>query len=328
MAWLYLAAFVAGLILLEVGADWFTDHARELAERAGVSETLAGLLTVGIEWEELVVVLVAVLTGRPAIAAGDVIGSCVANLGGSLGAGLLARPVRVGRDERRISWVMLGITALVAAGAWLNGGVVSRPGGMFLVALFIVYLAALMWLFRRGLLHTVLRKKDDDDSGGDDKSGASARTWQGVARSFLAALGGLALVIGGAGLVLRGAVGLAHAWGLSEFVVGLTLVALGTTLPDTVVNVIAARKGSGGLVLANAVGSNICNLSFSLGVAASVAPLMLNGSTLTFDLVFLVGVTLLVVVVLRQPRLERVDGIVLLVLYGFYLVFHLALKAP
>jgi cation:H+ antiporter len=319
VAWLYFVAFIAGLVLLELGADGFTDRARKLAERAGVSETLAGLLTVGIEWEELVVVLVAALSGRPAIAVGGVIGSCIANLSGSLGVGLLARPVAVSRDDRRIGWVMLGVTALVAVGAWLGRGAISRPAGVWLIALFLVYLAALVRLFRRGLVQTLAREdKDDADALRD--------TRRGVARAFIGALGGLALVVVGAELVVRGAVGLAHAWGLSEFVVGLTLVAFGTTLPDTVVNVLAARKESGGLVMANAAGSNICDLLFVFGVAAVASPLILDRAILMFDLPFLIGLTLLVVVMQRGPRLVRAEGAALLAAYTFYLLYNFTLK--
>jgi cation:H+ antiporter len=292
-----------------------------LAERAGVSETLAGLLTVGIEWEELVVVLVAALSGRPAIAVGDVIGSCIANLGGSLGVGLLARPVAVGRDDRRIGWVMLGVTVLVAAGAWLGRGAISRPAGVLLIALFFVYLAALVWLFRRGLMQTLLAREDKDDD-----ADASRDTRRGVARAFIGALGGLVLVVVGAELVVRGAVSLARAWGISEFVVGLTLVAFGTTLPDTVVNVIAARKESGGLVMANAAGSNICDLLLVLGVAAVASPMMLDRATLMFDLPFLIGLTLVVVVMQRGSRLVRAEGAALLAAYTFYLLYNFALK--
>jgi cation:H+ antiporter len=320
MTWLYLAAFVAGLVLLEVGADEFTDRARELAERAGVSETLTGLLTVGIEWEELVVVLVAALSGRPAVAAGDVIGSCIANLGGSLGVGLLARPVAVGRDDRRIGWVMLGVTVLVAAGAWLRRGAISRPAGGLLIASFVLYLASLAWLFRRGLMQTLLAREDKDNAD------TLRETGRGVARAFIGALGGLVLVVVGAELVVRGAVGLAHTWGFSEFVIGLTLVAFGTTLPDAVVNVIAARKESGGLVMANAAGSNICDLLFVFGVAAVASTLMLDRATLTFDLPFLIGLTLLVVVMQRGSRLVRAEGAMLLAAYTFYLLYNFTLK--
>jgi len=312
----YLAVFIAGLILLELGAGLFTDQAKELAERAGVSETLAGLLTVGIEWEELVVVLVAGLSGRPAIAVGDVIGSCIANLGGSLGIGLLARPVTVRRDDRRVGWVMLGVTVLTVALAWLSGGALTRLTGFLLITLFVVYLAVLVILFRRGLLITLLQNDQDEKS----------ETRRGVLFAFLGVLGGLALVIGGAELVVRSAVQLARLWGVSEFVIGVTLVALGTTLPDTVINVIAARKEHGGLVMANAAGSNICNLLFSLGVAATVTPLMLGRGVLTFDLPYLLGVTALVVVVQRNARLGRASGMVLAALYAFYMVHSFALS--
>jgi cation:H+ antiporter len=309
----YLVVLIAGLVLLEIGADRFTERARDLAERAGVSEMLAGLLTVGIEWEELSVVLIAALSGRTALAAGNVIGSCIANLGGSLGIGLLARPVTVQRDDRRIGWVMLGVTVCVAALAWLGRGTMARPVGLVLIALFVIYLTVLVMLFRRGLMLTLLQGEDDDH---DDKKTGVRR---GVAQAFLGALGGLALVVIGAELTVSAAVELARVWGLSEFVIGVTLVALGTTLPDTVVNVIAARRERGSLVMANAAGSNICNLLFSLGAAAIVGPLALGQAVLAFDVPFLLGVTALVVVMQSGARLTRRHGAVLVALYGVYL---------
>jgi cation:H+ antiporter len=313
---MYIAVFILGSVLLEVGADWFTDRAGELAEHAGVSETLAGLLTVGIEWEELVVVLVAALSGKPAVAAGDVIGSCIANLCGSLGIGVLARPMSLERDDRRAGLAMLGVTALVAALVWLGRGTISRPAGILLAGLFAAYLIVLLVLFRRGVMVTLLRRDDDDEK---------IDLRRGVAFAFLGALGGLALVILGAELVVRAAIELAKAWRISEFIVGVTLVAFGTTLPDTVINVVAARKGSGGLVIANAAGSNICNLLFSLGVAAAIAPLAI-GSLAFFDLLFLLGVTTLLILALRGPRLVRAEGLALVVLYGGYLVYSFAFR--
>ena len=159
-----------------------------------------------------------------------------------------------------------------------------------------------------------------------DDADASRDTRRGVTKAFIGALGGLVLVVVGAELVVRGAVGLAHAWGISEFVVGLTLVAFGTTLPDAVVNVIAARKESGGLVMANAAGSNICDLLFVFGVAAVASPLMLDRATLMFDLPFLIGLTLLVVVMQRGSRLVRAEGALLLAAYAFYLLYNFTLK--
>ena len=311
-----IAAFILGLALLEVGADWFTDKARELAQRAGVSETLAGLLTVGIEWEELVVVLVAALSGKPAVAVGDVIGSCIANLCGSLGIGVLARPVPLERDDRRAGLAMLGVTAFVAALVWLGRGTISRPAGILLIGLFAAYLVVLLVLFRRGVMVTLLQSDDDDEK---------TETRRGIALASLGALGGLALVILGAELVVRAAVELAKAWHISEFVVGVTLVAFGTTLPDTVINVVAARKERGGLMIANAAGSNICNLLFSLGVAAVISPLAMGGLAF-FDLLFLSSVTVLLVLALRGSRLVRVEGLALVALYGGYLVYSFTFR--
>ncbi|MCR4406624.1 MAG: sodium:calcium antiporter [Anaerolineae bacterium] len=307
--------FVLGLALLERGADLFTDQVGELAERTGVSETVIGLLTAGIEWEETLVVVLAALRGSVGIAVGDVIGSNIANLSGSFAVGLLARPVNITKDDRRYSWLMLAVTVLVSALLWWQGGVSRATGGM-LVTLFAIYLASLLISLRLGVLQVRL---EQDEEGGREKK-------QSIALLFLLALGGLALIILGAEAVIRSAVYFAAWLHVSEFVIGLTLVAVGTTLPDNVIAIAGALKGRSGIVTANAIGSNICNLLLPLGIAALVRPLSVDTATLAFDLPVLVGLTALVTLFFNRPRLGRGTGALLLSLYVLYLLYNFVLK--
>jgi cation:H+ antiporter len=306
--------FLLGLVLLERGADLFTDQVGELAERTGASETVIGLLTAGIEWEETLVVVLAALRGSVGIAVGDVIGSNIANLSGSFAAGLLARPVNITKDDRRYSWVMLAVTVLVSALMWCQGSV-SRVTGGVLVALFAVYVASLLISLRRGILRVRFEREEEDE-----EEGRSAVT---VA---LLSLGGLALIILGAEAVIRSAIYFAELLHVSEFVIGLTLVAVGTTLPDNVIAIAGALKGRSGIVTANAIGSNICNLLLPLGIAALVRPLPVDAVTLAFDLPVLVGVTALVTLLFIRPRLGRGAGALLLSLYALYLSYNFMIK--
>ena len=303
--------FVLGLVLLERGADLFTDQVGKLAERTGVSETVIGLLTAGIEWEETLVVALAALQGNVGIAVGDVIGSNIANLSGSFAAGLLARPVDITKDDRRYSWVMLAVTVLVSALLWGQGGL-SRAAGGVLVALFAIYLVSLLVSLRLGILRVRLEQEESEEEG--------ARS---IGLLFLLALGGLALIILGAEAVIRSAVYFAAWLHVSEFVIGLTLVAVGTTLPDNMIAIVGALKGRNGIVTANAIGSNICNLLLPLGIAALVSPLPVDSATLAFDLPVLVGLSALVALLFNRPRLGRGTGALLLSLYVLHLLYNL-----
>ncbi|HLE82685.1 MAG TPA: hypothetical protein VJA25_15650, partial [Dehalococcoidia bacterium] len=246
--------FLLGILLLERGADLFTDRVGELVERTGVSETVVGLLTAGIEWEELLVSLVAVFSGSPAIAVGNVIGASIANLTGSFSLGLLARPIAIVREDRRFAVVTLLITVLAAA--LLMRGRIGRTEGALLLAVFIVYFAVLAYLLIKGLAQPGFER--EEEGGGH----------HGPLVDLALAFVGLGLILAGAEAVVQAGLSLAHALGISEFVIGLTLVAFGTTLPDKVISVAAALKGRSGVVTANALGSNIFNLTAVLGLAA------------------------------------------------------------
>ena len=311
---LFIAVFLAGLFLLEKGADLFTDKIGELAERTRASETVVGLLTAGIEWEELVVVVIAAATGNIGIAVGNVIGSNIANITGSFSLGLLTKPVTIRRDDRIYALAMLGLTLLAAV--FLFRGEVGRGSGLVLLAIFALYIAVLVVTLVKGMLEVRFEREEEGEDEEDEST----------LKLFIFAFVGLVLIVAGAEAVIQSSLYFARLLGVSEFVVGLTLVAVGTTLPDKVISIAGALKGRSGIVTANAIGSNIFNLFFVLGLAAVIQPLYVDRATLAFDLPVLIGVSALMVIMFLRRRLHRLEGAVLLGLYVLYLIYNFAFK--
>jgi cation:H+ antiporter len=304
------AAVVAGLFLLEAGADRLSDAIVALARHFKTSEHVVGLLTAGAEWEELFVVILAITAGHPALAVGNVVGSCLANLTGSLPLGFLgSRPVVPDHSARISALVMLGVTVLAAV--FLIDGRVEPAAGAGLVAIFAVYIVSVLLVIRRGWLRPP--EADDDDVP------ASATNLPGQIGLVLF---GLVAVAGGAELVVQGAVAIAQHAGLSEYAIGATVVAVGTTLPDKAISFVAGRHGQGGVVTANATGSNIFVLTLVLGLAALFSPsgLAIAPEVARIDVPLLVAASLLVVGLFRRPALGRGTGIFLLALYVAYVV--------
>lgn len=323
----YALAFLVGLLLLERGADWFVDATAALAERLGAPQTLVGLLTAGGEWEELVVVLAAVLGGHGGIALGDVVGSTVANILGSFPLGLIGRrPLVVERGARPYALALVGVTALVAG--LLAVGPITRPVGGALVGLFALYLASILLALRRGLLHrsalpAAAAEAQDEEEEEEEREAMERRPALALVAFVVVGLGLISL---GAVLVVEPAVYFAHALGLSETVVGLTVVAVGTTLPDKAISLVGGLKARGGVVVANAVGSNLFLLTLVLGLSAVAAPVVADAQTLRFDVPVMLASALLLCLLVFRGRLHWRTGAVLLMLYAGYLVYQFALK--
>jgi len=312
---LAIAALVVGLIVLEWGAERFTGAIGAIARRLRASEGVVGLLTAGGEWEELVVVALALAGGHPALAVGNVVGSCLANLIGSMPLGLLGtRPLVLDRSARVYGLVMLGVTVLACLFAF--GGRVTRPEGGALVAAFVVYVASVLVVIRRGWLRP---PEDDDDDDDDAPVGGSAL------RPIAVLVLGLVVISMGAELIVQGSVHIAQRIGLSEYAIGATVVSIGTTLPDKAISLIGGLRGQGGVVTANATGSNIFLLTLVLGLAAlsSGAGLAVAPTVAHVDVPLLLAATLLVTLLFRQPSLHRRTGVALLILYVAYIVYAL-----
>ena len=306
-------AIVGGLIVLEQSAEHFTAAIGSLARRLRASEGTVGLLTAGGEWEELVVVVLAVLSGHPGIAVGNVIGACLANLIGSMPLGMLARhPLRPDRSARVYGLVMLAVTVLAAAFAF--DGRVTPAAGSVLVAVFAAYVASVLLVIRKGWL----RPPADED---DDEPTSDVR----LLRLVTVFLVSLLLISAAAEAIVLGAAHIAHQAGLSEYAIGATIVAIGTTLPDKAISLVGGIRGQSGVVTSNALGSNIFLLTLVLGLAALSDPhgVRISRHIARVDLPLLLAASVLVVALFHRASLHRRTGITLLALYASYIAFAL-----
>jgi len=263
---------VVGLAALAVGAESLVHGASSLARRLGVSPLVVGLTVVafGTSAPELVVSGLASWRGQGAIAAGNVIGSNIANVGLILALAGLVRPIAAHVRVIRFDIpVLLGVS--VAAFALAADGRVGRLEGALLLAGFVAWLG---WTLRVAARERSAPAAEEFDHGVPQ----ATRSW---VRDAALVLAGLALLAGGAEALVRGATAVARAAGVSEAIIGLTLVAIGTSLPELATSVAAARRGQSDLALGNVVGSNLFNLLFILGAAATLRPLDLGGVSST-----------------------------------------------
>ena len=266
---------VAGIALLIWGADRFVTAAGALARNLGVSPMLIGLTIVGFATSapEMVVSAAASLQGAGGLAVGNAVGSNIANIGLVLGAAALVRPIEVHSDTllRELPLVMVASAGTLLL--CLNGELTRLDGIWLLIAL-----VAAGWLIVRLSMRGEGRDTLEAEYAAEiraDMSNAWATSWL---------LVGLGVLTAGAEILVRGAVGLADAVGITETVVGLTVVAVGTSLPELAVSIISARKGETGLALGNILGSNIFNILGVVGLTALIRPVILEPEVISFHI--------------------------------------------
>jgi len=299
---------ILGLALLVAGGESLIRGAVKLAERLGISPLLIGLTLVGFgtSTPELVTSVQAALRGSEGIAIGNVVGSNIANILFILGVAGLIAPIACGRATLRRDGSVMAAATLLAIGMALLG-VLGRGAGLLLVLLLIGYMLYAYVSDRRENPHAD-RMPDIPKPP--------------LARNIAFALAGLALTVVGAWVLVEGAVGLARTFGISETVIGLTIVAVGTSLPELVASVVAAFRRHTEVAFGNIVGSNIYNLLGILGVTALIKPLTVPTQILELDLwVMFVATALLMLFSITGNRLTRLEAGVLLALYGAYLGF-------
>ncbi len=318
---------VGGLVLLVVGGELFVRGAVQIAERMGISPLLIGLTLVGFgtSTPELVTSVKASLADSPGIAVGNIVGSNIANILVILGLAALITPIAVGRGALRRDGTIVAAVALAFTGVSLFGTLDRAVGTLFLLGL-VAYVAYAWREERRGEPdHAAAFEKaqafEEVHPSGLHATNASApgAGWKGVAISVGFAFGGLAVVVLGGGLLVDGAVGLARGLGVSETVIGLTIVAIGTSLPELVTSVIAALRRHADVALGNVLGSNIYNILGIGGATALIAPTPIPAAIVAYDGWVMLGVSLLLLLVARTGwRIGRREGAGLLALYALY----------
>lgn len=295
---------LVGLVGLFLGGDMLVRGSVRVAQAMGLSPLVIGLTLVGFGTSapELVTSLQAALTGSPGIAVGNVVGSNIGNILLILGLAALLRPIAVSRASLKRDGGVMVAASLICVGI-LAVGAMGRVTGLILVGLLALYLA---WVF---LLE---RGTQSPESGAERQP----FPWTALALT----LAGLVITILGARFAVSGAVGLAESLGVSETVIGLTIIAIGTSTPELVTSIIAVRRGEGDIAFGNIIGSNIFNILGILGVTAVIAPLDVPAQIARFDgWVMLASALVLVFFAFTGLRIGRREGATLLVGYALYL---------
>ena len=306
---------LVGLGLLSFGADWLVRGASEIALRAGLTPLVVGLTVVafGTSAPELIVSLKANLdpVTKVDIAIGNVVGSNICNIALMFGLAALIRPLVVGTQVvRRELPILLVVTGVFVAMIW--DGELARWEGILLASGLIYYVYASIRLARR--IGAATDAELPDEALAAAKEGGAKAMLKSV---FWVVLGLGALLLGADRLVGSG-VALAQMVGVPEVVIGLTLVAVGTSLPELATTVAAARRGETDIIAGNIIGSNLFNIMAVMGIASSIKPMVPEQLQRT-DLWVMSGFTLLLVPFLvRGARMNRWEGAVLLVCYGVY----------
>ncbi|MDH3550119.1 MAG: calcium/sodium antiporter [Gammaproteobacteria bacterium] len=304
---------VAGLVLLIWGADRFVHGAAAMARNLGIAPLLIGLTVVAFATSapEILVSVVAALQHEPGLAIGNAIGSNIVNIGLVLGLTSMIRPIKLESATLRREMPALLAVSLLTVSLFLDTFLSRIDGVVMLTGLVIV----MVWLARLGL-----RSAENDPIAQDFEAEIPTDVSMIMASVWL--LIGLGTLLLGAELLVDGAIGIAKYLGVSEVVIGITIVAFGTSLPELAVSLASALKGEYGLAIGNIVGSNIFNLLAVIGVAATIEPSALAPTVLSLHIFVMVAFTLVLFAMTYdydgKAQLSRLEGFALLTAYVTY----------
>lgn len=312
-----------GLVLLIAGGDLLVRGAVRIAERLRLSPMLIGLTVVGMgtSTPELAASLQASLAGSPGIALGNIVGSNIANTLLILGAAALIAPIAV---NARTLWRdgglgVLAALALLAAGATVG---LSRGAGLGFLAIMVGYIYYAYRQERVGAPHSAAYDREVAMEEIDPALVPHDRPEGRLPVAVLLFAVGLALIVGGGSLLVNAAVAIAGQLGVSDTVIGLTVVAVGTSLPELVTSAAAAWRRQGDIALGNVLGSNIYNILFIGGLTGAIAPTGVPASIMAFDLWVLLAVSVVVMLLaFSGGRLSRKEGLVLVAAYAAYAAY-------
>lgn len=303
-----------GLLLILGGANYMTDGAAALAKRLGMSELIVGLTVVSMMTSapELVVSIMSAANGSAQMAIGNIVGSNIFNILIIVGVVAMIKPIKIGKGilANEIPLVILSSAVLLVMGnaPLLDGGthVLTRVDGLVLLLFFLVFMHYMI---------SSARKQPD-------RTAESTVKDLSLGRSLVYLLGGLAALVFGGQWFVDGACGLARALGWSEALIGLTILAAGTSLPELATSVAAARKGMSGICIGNVIGSCIFNIFFVLGVTSTINPLDFGGIG-NLDLLTMTGAALLFWLVgwyWGDKTINRTEGAIMVLMYVTYIL--------
>lgn len=306
---------ILGIIFLLWSADKFVEGAAALAERLGISQIVIGMVIVGFgtSFPEMTVSALSAWQGSPGLALGNAYGSNIANITLILGVAAVVNPIKVkqGLVKREIP-ILIAVT-IISILLFCFDMTISRLDAVILLVVFAIG----MWLSTRGATDTI-------DSAGDDETEKSATMSLNMAIFWTVA--GLVVLMASSQSLVWGAIRIARSLGVSELAIGLTVVAVGTSLPELASSLVAAHKNRHDIAIGNVIGSNIFNTLVVVGIAGLIKPLPVDPAILTRDMPALVLVTIILYFLCRKGRhdggvVTRGEGVGLLVLFILYTVW-------
>jgi cation:H+ antiporter len=312
---------VIGFVLVLKGADWLVDGASTLAKKLNVSDLVIGLTVVsfGTSAPELAINIFASANDNTELAIGNVLGSNLFNILVILGSAAIIAPMTV-RNNTIFKEIPFSLLAAVVLGftandIFLDGAgeaVISRSDGLVLLSFFCIFL----------YYSFVIAK---DSTSDDVNIIVDVPVWKSGGMTLI----GLVAIVGGGKLLVDSAVDIARSWGVSESVIGLTILAVGSSLPELVTSIVAARKNMADIVIGNVVGSNIFNIFLVLGTSATIKPLPFQESS-NVDEAMVVVMTIILFFFIynhKENQVTRVHGIIFILIYMIYLAYLLMYKA-
>lgn len=305
---LQIAILALGFVFLVKGADWFVDGAASIATKFGIPQLIIGLTIVamGTSAPEAAVSITAAAGGNADITIGNVVGSNILNIFVILGLTALVNPVVVQKSSLIVDIpVVIGITAMIFV-MGLDGSI-SRLDAVIMLIVLASYLVYLIWDAKRS---KALGLETNEDS--EEIKNLS------LPKSLFFTVIGLALIVAGSNCVVEGATFIAEKAGLSERFIGLTIVALGTSLPELFTSVTAAMKKNSDIAVGNILGSNIFNILFVVGLSGLIIPVPFQNAFRFDTIVSGIAAILLLLFCLPKKRLSRVAGIIFLICYAVY----------
>jgi len=295
---------LAGLTLLVVGADRFVVGAANIARLLDISPLIIGLTVVGVATSapEVLVGTVAALDGKTTLAIGNAVGSNIANIGLVLGATALACPLVVLSPTLRREFLLMFASILVATCLLLDS-YLSRMDGLILISCLVL---SMWWIIRLARSSS----KADPLAGEFEQELAQDKT-DSVAKSTFLLIFGLLLLLGGAELLVRGAIAIAQEFGVSDLVIGLTIVAIGTSLPELAASITSVIKNEADIAVGNVIGSNMFNMLMVLGIPILIHPTEVSTDVIYRDIPIMITLTLLMgwmVFVYGRGKFDRIEG--------------------
>lgn len=310
--------FIGGLTILYFGAEWMVEGSSSMALRFGITPIIVGCTVVafGTSMPELVVSLAAVITESDDISIGNIIGSNIANLALILGTAALIRPIEVHSDIiKREFPVMIAASILFCVLAMDSE--ISRFDGFILVTCMVGYLGFMLSLARKSMKASAAEKAEDPLLEVEVDPNESTN-----AKDLVKVIGGILGLTFGAHFMVQAAVTIASSLGVPQLVIGISIVALGTSLPELATSVVAAAKDESDISVGNVIGSNIFNILSVIGIVGSIAAMSVGRDAVDFDLWIMLAIAMLAWPIMwARKRISRFEGAIMVLVYLSYNVW-------